>query len=502
MHPSLSAKILTPEAIAEQIQNNDVIGFSGFTVFGDAKVIPPAIAKRGKALRDQGIDFGIAVYTGASTGDQLDGELARSGIVKVRMPYQSNKDIRHQINTGHCNYLDLHLSNMGKLVRQGGIPRPTVAVIEVVDIEVHGEMAHVFLSGAGGASAAYLEYADRVYLEVNSFFGDSLKGIHDVWSPRLQPNSEIIPIVKCSDRIGKPYVEIPVSKIKGIVETNMPDKKGPFEAPDHQSIAIANHILAFLAEERKLGRLPEGLPYQSGVGNVANAVLASMAADPMQAPLSMYTEVIQDSIFPIIENNKLIIASGTAFSLSPEGQEKFKKNAHLWKDKFILRAQEISNHPEVVRRLGTISMNTAIEVDIFGNVNSTHIMGTGMMNGIGGSGDFARNAFMPIFMTTSTAKNGMISCVVPMVSHTDHHEHDTQIFVTEQGLADLRGLGPVQRARLIIEKCAHPDYKPMLTEYLEYGLKHSKGVHTPHTLSRAFEFHTRFLETGTMKPQA
>jgi acyl-CoA hydrolase len=388
---------------------------------------------------------------------------------------------------------------MGKLIRQGVIPRNNVAAIECVDIEVEGDNAHVYLSGAGGASAAYLAAADRIYLEWNSFYGDAFKGIHDCFEIGMQPNIDVIPIVKPGDRIGKPYVVVPLSKIKGIVETNTPDRKGPFEAPDHQSEAIANFILEFLAHERKHGRLPEGLPYQSGVGNVANAVLASMAHDPKQAPLSMYTEVIQDSIFPIIENGKLIVASGTAFSLSLEGQEKFKANAHKWKDKFVLRGQELSNHPEVVRRLGTISMNTAIEADIFGNVNSTHIMGTAMMNGIGGSGDFSRNAYLPIFMTGSTAKGGAISCIVPMVSHTDHHEHDTQIFVTEQGIADMRGLAPVQRARLVIEKCAHPDFKPLLTEYLEYGLKHSKGIHTPHTLSRAFEFHTRFLETGSMK---
>jgi acetyl-CoA hydrolase/succinyl-CoA:acetate CoA-transferase len=225
-----------------------------------------------------------------------------------------------------------------------------------------------------------------------------------------------------------------------------------------------------------------------------------MAADPNQAPLSLYTEVIQDSVFEIIANDKLIVASGASLTFSVAGQEKFKQNMDAWRNKFIIRQQEISNNPEVVRRLGTISMNTAIEVDMFGNVNSTHIMGTEMMNGLGGSGDFTRNAFLPIFMTSSTAKGGSISCIVPMVSHVDHHEHSTQIFVSERGLADLRGLAPVPRARSIIANCAHPDYQPLLTEYLEYGLKNAKGKHTPHTLSRAFEFHTRFLETGTMKP--
>ena len=98
-------------------------------------------------------------------------------------------------------------------------------------------------------------------------------------------------------------------------------------------------------------------------------------------------------------------------------------------------------------------MNSMIEADIYGNINSTHLMGSSMMNGIGGSGDFARNGYLSFFVTPSVAKDGKISCIVPMCSHVDHTEHDTQIIVTEQGLADLRGLAPRQRAKVMIEKC-------------------------------------------------
>jgi succinyl-CoA:acetate CoA-transferase len=144
-------------------------------------------------------------------------------------------------------------------------------------------------------------------------------------------------------------------------------------------------------------------------------------------------------------------------------------------------------------------MNTALEVDIYGNVNSTHVMGTGMMNGIGGSGDFARNAYLCMFLAPSTAKKGAISTFVPMVSHTDHTEHDTQVIVSEWGLADLRGLGPKKRAELIIQNCAHPDYKPILKEYYQAAFQSAKTKHTPHDLSKAFRFHEKYLETGSMK---
>ena len=158
----------------------------------------------------------------------------------------------------------------------------------------------------------------------------------------------------------------------------------------------------------------------------------------------------------------------------------------------------MSNHPEVVRRLGILAINGMVEADIYGNVNSTHVMGTDIINGIGGSGDFARNGYICFFVRPSIAKGGDISGIVPMVSHVDHTEHDTQILVTEQGLADLRGLSPRQRAKVIIENCAHPDYKDELRSYFERACAEAQG-HTPHILSEALSWHDRFRKTGSMK---
>ena len=106
----------------------------------------------------------------------------------------------------------------------------------------------------------------------------------------------------------------------------------------------------------------------------------------------MYTEVIQDSVFDLLDSDKLRFASTTALTFSPKGQIRFFEQINELKPKFVLRPMEISNNPEVIRRMGLITMNTALEADIYGNVNSTHILGSSMMNGIGGSGDFTRNA--------------------------------------------------------------------------------------------------------------
>ena len=171
-------------------------------------------------------------------------------------------------------------------------------------------------------------------------------------------------------------------------------------------------------------------------------------------------------------------------------------NIDFYKDHIILRPYELSNHPEIVRRLGVITINTALEVDIYGTVNSTHVLGTKMMNGIGGAADFARNAYTSIFICPSIAKKGTISAIVPYVTHVDSSEHSVMVVVTDQGVADLRGKSPRQRAETIIENCAHPSYRPLLRKYLELALK--EGGHTPMSLDHCFDFHKEFRKSGDM----
>ena len=325
--------------------------------------------------------------------------------------------------------------------------------------------------------------------------------MHDVYYDLvIPPGRKPIPLTSPTDRIGSPYFVCPPEKIVAIVETDSPDRNTPFSPPDQASTKIAQHILDFLGNEVKRGRLPHNLlPLQSGVGNIANAVLIGLKDGPF-TDITSYTEVIQDGMLELIKAGKMTMASATAFSLSPKGIEELYSHMDDYRERIILRPEEISNNPEIIRRLGCLAMNGMIEADIYGNVNSTHVMGTSIMNGIGGSGDFARNAYISMFMTPSTAKGGAISCIVPMVSHVDHTEHDVQVIVTEQGLADLRGLSPKQRAKQIIEKCAHPDYKPLLREYYRKAMELSPAKHTPHMLEEVFSWHMHYLRTGKMLP--
>jgi succinyl-CoA:acetate CoA-transferase len=493
---ALHSKIKSPVEAAALIRPGFNVGMSGFTGSGYPKAVPLALAKQIMDANLAGQKFKIGVWTGASTAPELDAALAMVDGIELRLPYQSDPVCRKKINAGEMEYIDIHLSHVAQFVRQGFLGKLDVALVEVTAIREDGSLVP---SSSVGNNATWIESADRVILEVNRWQNEKLEGMHDIYGDRDVPHRIPIPLVHPSDRIGSPYIPCAPDKVLAIVETDAPDRNTPFSAPDPDSARIAGHILDFLAHEVKKGRIPENLlPLQSGVGNIANAVLRGLADGPFEN-LTSYTEVIQDGMIDLMRSGKLRVASATAFSLSPAAMEEVNRNLEDYRTRIILRPQEISNHPGIIRRLGCLAMNGMIEADIYGNVNSTHVMGTRIQNGIGGSGDFARNGFISFFMTPSTAKGGSISCLVPMVSHTDHTEHDVQVIVTEQGLADLRGLSPKNRAKQIIEKCVHPDFKPALWEYYRRALELSPGRHTPHLLEEAFSWHTRYLRTGSMK---
>jgi succinyl-CoA:acetate CoA-transferase len=387
-------------------------------------------------------------------------------------------------------YIDIHLSHVAQFVWFGFLGHLDIALVEVTAILPDGSLVP---STSIGNNKTWLDQADNIILEVNSGMNPALQGMHDIYyGTRLPPHRKPIPILASGDRIGETNFRCDPDKVIAVVETNAPDRNTTFSATDRTSKAIAGHILEFLGHEVRRGRLPaELLPIQSGVGNVANAVMAGLEDGPFTG-LTAYTEVLQDGMLNLIRSGRMALASATALSLSSDAAVLFNREIDSLRNKIVLRTQEISNHPEVIRRLGVIAMNGLIEADIYGNVNSTHIRGTTIMNGIGGSGDFARNAYLSIFMTPSTAKGGSVSAIVPMVTHVDHTEHDVQIIVTEHGLADLRGLSPKQRAAIIIDKTADPSFRPALKDYFDRACRLSPGKHTPHLLDEAF----RLIQPG------
>jgi succinyl-CoA:acetate CoA-transferase len=498
-HTELARKVMPAEAAAALIEPGATVGMSGFTGAGYPKAVPGALASRIADARAAGDPFRISVWTGASTAPELDGALAAADGIELRLPYQSDPVCREKINSGRMDYIDVHLSHVAQLVWQGFLGHLDVALVEVSGITADGELVP---SSSVGNNKTWLDQADAVILEVNAWQSAALDGMHDIYyGTRLPPDRVPIQLTRPGDRIGQPYFRCPPEKVVAVVETDAPDRNTPFKEPDESSRRIAGHLVEFLEHEVKRGRLPADLlPLQSGVGNVANAVLAELEHTAFEN-LTAFTEVIQDGMLSLLRSGKLSVASATSFGLSPDAVAEFNAHPDVYRDRIVLRPQEISNHPELVRRLGVLAMNGVIEVDIYGHANSTHLMGSRIQNGIGGSGDFARNAYISFFVTPSTAKNGAISSIVPMASHVDHTEHDVAVVVTEQGLADLRGLPPRRRARLMIDNCAHPDYRPMLDDYVERAQHASFGGHTPHLLDEALSWHSRYVHTGTMRPR-
>ncbi len=486
--------VLTADEAAERIAHGQTVAFSGFTPAGAAKAVPRALAARANRIHAAGQPFQIRVLTGASTGASLDDALAEADAISWRSPYMSSAPLRKRINAGQVAFVDMHLSHLPQAVMAGFFGRVDVAVIEATEITPDGK---VYLTTSIGASPTFLQVAERVIIEVNRGIDRRISDMADIIIPPPPPRSHAPDLDHPLHRVGTTYASVDPARVIGVVENDQPDELGGFTPADEVSKAIAGHVVRFLLEEKVAGRIPpEFLPLQSGVGNVANAVMMGLGENRDIPDFMMYTEVYQSAAFELMLSGRLLGASTCALTLAPEQMKQMTEQLDFFVPRIVLRPQGISNNPALLRQLGVISMNTALEVDLYGHVNSTHVLGQQMMNGIGGSGDFARNAYLSIFKCPSVAKGGKISTVVPMCTHVDHNEHSVQVVVTEQGLADLRGLAPAERAMRLIDRCAHPKFRDYLHRYV-----HETGPgHIRHDLNRCFELHRNLLEHGDMLP--
>ncbi|SEH42845.1 succinyl-CoA:acetate CoA-transferase [Halobacillus karajensis] len=489
LNEGLRERVVPADVAASWIENGMTLGLSGFTRAGDVKAFPDALVKRAETE-----SFKVNVFTGASLGSDVDKMFAEAGIISKRLPFQADATMRREINDGAFHFVDQHLSHTAEMLRQKVLPKVDYAILEAVSIKEDGT---IIPTTSVGNSLAFAQHADGIIVEINESQPRSLEGVHDLYTLDQQGSRDPIPLVSPEDKIGTSGIQVDPDKIIGIIFTSQLDSPSTIVPPDQDTRLIAGHLIDFLKEEVEIGRLPQNLvPLQSGIGSVANAVFHGLLESDFEN-LSVYSEVLQDAVFDLIDAGKVNFASGCSITLSEEKMKQVFSNFENYRDHLVLRPQEISNHPEIIRRLGLISINTAIEMDIYGNVNSTHVRGTKMMNGIGGSGDFARNARVGIFVTKSIAKDGKVSSIVPFVSHVDHTEHDVDIIVTEQGYADLRGLAPRERVELIISRCAHPSYREQLYDYYQAALE--RGGHTPHVLEEALSWHIGYEKEGTMQ---
>ena len=488
--PELRNKIMSAAQAADFIKDGMVVGMSGFTRAGDPKEIPFEFAKLAEGGKRK-----IYLMTGASLGADVDGAMARAGAISKRTPFMSDTDMRKAINKGDVPYFDLNLGDLAYQIRNKQLPDPDIAVVECLSITEDGM---VVPTTSVGSTDCFLEKAKQILLEVNLAMPDGMEGNHDIYVPRrrLMPEAAVIPITEVYGKAGTIGCPIDPSKVVGIVITNKMDSASENKLADPAQDAMGANLREFFLGEIKSGRMTPALfPLQAGVGSVANAGLWGLLEGPFQG-LTMWSEVLQDSTWDLIDSGRMTFATGTAITVSPSKTEEVYGNWDRYQNKVCLRPIYITNSAEIIKRINLIAVNTAMDVDIYGNVNSTNIAGSNMQNGIGGSGDFAVNAHTTIFMTRSSSPNGKLSRVLPMVPHVDHNEHNVDIIITENGIADLRGKSPRERAVEII-KISDPDYKPMLEEYFRKACE--RGGHTPHVLENAFDFFENLRTKGSMK---
>jgi acyl-CoA hydrolase len=379
---------LTAEEAASHIHDGNTVGFSGFTPAGAAKLVPGALADRARAEHRAGRPFKIRVMTGASTGT-LDDVLAEAEAVSWRAPYQSSAKLRAQINAEQVEFVDMHLSHVPQAILFGFFGDIDVAVVEATEVTADGR---VYLSTSIGTSPTLLHWAKRIVIEVNRRHSPRLREMTDIALLPPPPHRLPIPILDPLAKIGVPHVQIDPRKVIGIVEHEAPDGVTPFSAPDAASQAIADKVVEFLVDELRRGRIPpEFLPLQAGVGNVANAVMARLGERTEIPNFVMFTEVFQDSLVHLMEAGRLTGASSTALTLTEPQLQRVYDNFDFFGPRIVLRPLELSNNPGVIRRFGVITLNTALEVDIYGHANSTHVAGTTLRKAFGCSGNCTRH---------------------------------------------------------------------------------------------------------------
>ena len=469
----------TPAEAAATVPETATLLVSGFGGVGYPKLVPEAIAAGDRRE--------LTVVSGGGVGDEIDRDLVESGDMARRYPFVPNETVRDAVNAGAVAFHDRHISRLADEVRFGGLRAgmngPTVAIVEAVAVGSDW----LIPSTSVGHTPAYVETADHLIVEVNRAQPLELGRVHDVYLRQAPPHREPIPLDDPLDTIGGPAIGFDPATLRAVVETDRPDDPYEFREAGETERAIADNLCRFLqAELERNPLLAERVNLQFGVGSLGNALMGGLSAvDFGDREVSYVGEVVQDGLLDMLDGGQLSGASATSLALSADGQARLFDDVERYAADVILRPADISNAPALIDRFGVVGINSAVEVDLYGNVNATHIRGTRVVNGIGGGGDFARNCRLGIVTLPSTAVEGDVSRIVPLTPHVDHTEHDASVVVTEHGVADLRGRSPRERAEALTA-VADPAFREDLERYRQRAA--SGGGNTPHDLESAFDW--------------
>lgn len=485
----LRSRIASPEEAAALIRDGMTVAFGGYTSCGYPKLIAAALAKR----KENGENFRFNLVGGAQVGSEVYEALAGASLLERCAPLIDSKTLAKQANSGQVHYYEQQMGKLPRLLANGGLGHIDVAVVEALGITKDG---CIIPTNSVGMVPAFLGAADKIIVEINLAQPEQLKGLADVYIPAPPPATEPIPLTAIRQRIGDPFIRVDAEKIAFIVESNVPEQR-PLAQPDGALKPVTDNLLGFLEQESKRNWQGRLFPIQTGFGNLTNAILLALGESRF-TDLEFFCGGVSENHIRLMAQGKIRGISTGSLTFSPYVIEQLRSDAKMFHERLVIRNGEITNAAETVGRLGVIAINTGIEADIYGNLNASHITGNRVVNGIGGGANFAQNALLSIVAIPSSAKGGDISSVVPMVSHHDIIEHDVDVLVTENGVADLRGLDEIERARAIIANCAHESYRSDLTLYLDKAIAEGGGHH-PVSLTEALSWHQRLRETGSMR---
>ncbi|EDN06237.1 acetyl-CoA hydrolase [Histoplasma mississippiense (nom. inval.)] len=314
--------------------------------FPVARKVPTALADYVEKNSLQG-QLKYCLFVGASSGAETENRWARNNMIERRAPHQVGKEIAKGINNGNINFFDKHLSmfpsDLGFYTKDRPNNKLDVMIIEASAITEDGGI----IPGASvGASPELVQMAEKIIIEVNTA-APSFEGLHDITMCDKPPRRKPYLIMAPEDRIGTTYIPVDPEKVVAIVESDYPDRTQPNAPADAGSHAIAKHIIEFLQHEVKMGHLPNNLlPIQSGIGNIANAVIGSLSTSGSNfRNLRVWTEVLQDSFLDLFDTGHLDFATATSVRFSPDGFKRFYDNWERYFDKLLLRSQQVSNSP-------------------------------------------------------------------------------------------------------------------------------------------------------------
>ena len=478
----LAGRLASAAEAAALIRDGQTVAVGGYTSSGYPKAVPAELARR----RAEGEALSLNIISG-SLVSQIDEILA--DVIARRTPMLESQTLRRAVNARRTVYVEQQIAKLPRLLHSGAFGRIDLAIIEGLGFTEEGWLVP---GPSVGLIPLLAEQAEGLIIEINQAQPAGLAGLADVYQPGRPPRRPI-PLLHPTHRFGEPFIRVDAKKIKAVVLTEQPDQARPSPPLSEPLARAVAHLMDFLesASARHWGgTLP---PIQTGVGQLAGGLVAALGRSRFRG-LKFFCGLLGEEHLELLASGRAEAASASAVQMTARVTEIVRQELGAT---LVLRNQEITNDAETALRLGLLSINSGLEVDIYGNVNASHIAGSQVVNGLGGGANFAQNAELSVLVIPSANAERTISHIVPMVPHVDIGEHDVDILVTDQGLADLRGRDEVERARLIINRCAHPDYQDMLRGYLKRALA-AVGGHHPQLPDEAFSWYRRLKESGAM----